>query len=60
MNNNEPYDLSHLAVNGNDIKKLVSGSKIGDTLEYLLEEVIKDPSLNEYDTLISMVRSDKN
>lgn len=56
MNSDEPYDISHLAVNGNDLKKFVSGTKIGDTLEHLLEEVIKNPDLNNYDTLISMVK----
>lgn len=56
MNNNEPYSLSQLAVNGNDLKKYVSANNIGDTLNYLLEIVIKDPEKNNKQTLIEIVK----
>ena len=56
MNNSEPYSLAQLAVNGNDIKKFVSASNIGDTLNYLLETVIKHPEKNNKETLIELVK----
>lgn len=55
-NTGEPCTLKQLAVNGNDLKKYVSGEKIGDTLAYLLEEVIKEPSLNNKKTLLSLIK----
>ncbi|MBR3869698.1 MAG: HD domain-containing protein [Clostridia bacterium] len=59
MNNNEPYSLSQLAVNGNDIKKYVSGSEIKDVLNYLLETVIHDPEKNNRQTLIELAKRRK-
>ena len=56
MNNNEPYCLSQLAVNGNDIKKYVSANNIGDALNYLLDIVIKKPEKNQKDILIEIIK----
>lgn len=48
----EPYTLSMLALNGKDLINFgIRGEKIGKTLEYLLEAVINDPSLNTKDKL---------
>lgn len=56
MNNNEPYCLSQLAVNGNDIKKYVSANNIGDALNYLLDIVTKKPEKNQKDILIEIIK----
>lgn len=59
MNNNEPYSLSQLAVNGNDIKKYVPANEIGDTLKSLLETVIENPEKNNKQTLLEIVKKSK-
>lgn len=59
MNNDEPYSLSQLAVNGNDIKKHVSGSEIKDVLNYLLETVIHYPEKNTKETLTELAKRNK-
>ena len=56
MNKNEPYSLQQLAVNGNDIKQYVSGIKIKDVLNYLLEVVIHEPEKNNKETLIEIAK----
>lgn len=56
-NSGEPCTLKQLAVNGDDIKKYVSGEKIGSTLNFLLEEVIKNPELNNKKDLLSLVKT---
>ncbi len=50
----QPYLVSHLAINGKDLIKLgfKTGRDIGDTLKFLLDEVVIDPSLNTRDYLI--------
>ncbi|MGN0907188.1 MAG: CCA tRNA nucleotidyltransferase [Bullifex sp.] len=50
--------LRDLAVNGNDLKneKIAEGRKLGQVLNYLLDEVIEDPSLNEREKLINLAR----
>ena len=59
MNNNEPYSLSQLAINGNDIKKYVSANEIGNTLNHLLELVIENPEKNNRETLLELVRKNR-
>ena len=55
MQNREPYLTAHLAVDGNDISNIVDDSKrIGDILKALLDGVIKEPHLNEKETLLQM------
>ena len=56
MNNNEPYSIKQLAVDGNDLKKLVPANDIGDTLNFLVETVIKHPENNEKEILIDIVK----
>ncbi len=51
---NEPYDIKHLAVNGNDIKEMGIGNgvEIGNILNRLLELVIIHPEKNKRDILM--------
>ncbi len=54
--NRECYRIKDLEVNGKIIKELgYSGAEIGEKLEYLLEEVIKNPKLNEEKKLINLL-----
>lgn len=59
LNNNEPYSLSQLAVNGNDIKKYVPANEIGNILNHLLEIVIESPEKNNRETLLELVKKNK-
>lgn len=54
--NNECTSLRELNVNGFDIKALgdVSGTTIGETLNKLLEKVLKQPELNTKDRLLEI------
>ncbi len=54
IDNKEPVRINDLCVNGDDLKKIgiTEGVKIGKTLNTLLASVIKDPSLNNRDTLL--------
>ncbi len=46
--NDEPYSLKMLCLNGNDLKEHgFNGKAIGDILEKALKMVIEDPSLND-------------
>lgn len=56
MNNNEPYSIKQLAVDGNDLKKFVPANDIGDTLNFLIETVIKHPENNEKEILLDIVK----
>lgn len=56
LNNDEPYSLKQLAVDGNDLKKIVPANEIGDTLNFLLETVIKYPEKNDRAILLELVR----
>ena len=47
-----------LKINGNDLIKLgLKGVKIGKTLDYLFQEVIQDPSLNDNTLLIEKAKA---
>ncbi len=50
----QPYTVSQLQINGRDLIKLGyrAGREIGDTLKFLLDEVLIDPKLNNRDYLI--------
>ena len=53
INNKECYTIKDLKVNGNDLKELgYKGNEIGNNLNYLLEEVIKNTNLNSKKLLI--------
>lgn len=53
----EPYLLNMLDIRGIDLIELgFRGKEIGEKLEYLLDEVIKDPTLNKKDKLIEKLK----
>lgn len=57
-NNNDPITIKDLAVNGRDMQQLgLTGVKIGETLNYLLDEVHKKPQLNTKVTLENMANT---
>ena len=56
IDNGEPYKISHLCLDGNDIIALgYTGAQVGEKLEYLLELVIKEPSFNTKEKLIELL-----
>ena len=56
LQNNEPYRLSQLAVNGEDLKKNgITGERIGTVLEILLDTVIKEPQKNKKEILLNLI-----
>ena len=61
IRNKEPYKISDLKINGDDIKALgFSGKEIGKILKYLLNIVIEDKEKNEKSELIELVGEYKN
>jgi tRNA nucleotidyltransferase (CCA-adding enzyme) len=52
-----PTAVSQLALNGNDLiaMGMKPGPEIGQTLESLVQRVLDDPTLNERETLLSLV-----
>ncbi|NPV00018.1 MAG: CCA tRNA nucleotidyltransferase [Brevinematales bacterium] len=53
----QPYLLSHLTVNGKDILNRIpqmQGKLIGSTLQYLLEQAIANPAVNNPDKLLEL------
>lgn len=57
VNNNEPYKISHLDVNGNDLKNLgITGKEIAVKLNELLDCVIDTPELNTKEYLIKLLK----
>ncbi len=52
-------DLSKLEINGKDLIALgyKPGKSLGSTLEYLLDQVLKDPSLNQKDILKEIAKN---
>ncbi len=56
LNTNEPYKISQLEICGKDITALgFEGKDIGKKLEFLLDKVIENPSLNNRQTLINLI-----
>ena len=56
--NNEPYCVSMLDISGNDLKELgFCGSKIGKVQSVLLEAVLKDPKINNKQSLIGLAKN---
>lgn len=57
---NECFSLKDLKINGGDLINLGfdKGKKIGETLSYLLELVIKNPELNEKEKLINIIKEE--
>lgn len=53
LSQNEPYLISHLEINGNDLKKLgINGSKVGKVLKKLQRKIIENPQYNNKPKLI--------
>ncbi|MGL4742320.1 MAG: CCA tRNA nucleotidyltransferase [Sarcina sp.] len=55
--NKEPLAIKDLAINGQDLIKELNispGKILGETLNYLLFEVLKNPSLNSKEALLSL------
>ena len=53
---NNPLSITDLEIKGGDILPLCKGdfSKVGKTLEFLLEQVLDNPELNKKDKLIEI------
>lgn len=54
-----PFSLSDLAIDGHEIMQMFNidpGKKVGDVLNYLMERVLDDPSLNTSDQLKTLAR----
>ncbi len=58
IENKEVYEKNQLAINGNDMIELgyKQGKVIGEILDYLLEQVLEKPELNEKLKLIEIVK----
>lgn len=57
IKNGEPYLISHLAVTGEDLADLgFRGREIGSQLEILRQTVIKDPTKNKKEILLSLTK----
>lgn len=55
--------VTDLKVNGEDIMRALNippGPKVGSALEWLLEKVLDDPSLNEKEKLLELIREYEN
>ena len=56
----EPYRLSDLEINGNDLIELgYSGKQIGNILNALLDMVMRDAVVNNYTILTNVAKSMK-
>ncbi len=52
----EPYKISHLDISGNDITALgINGKEIKEKLNFLLEQVVRNPSLNTKEKLLNLI-----
>ena len=59
-NNTSPCKISDLDVSGKDLTAIeIMGKDVGLTLEYLLDAVIDDPSLNKKEKLIELAQKRK-
>jgi len=59
LNNKEPLFIKDLLITGNDLISQfnIKGKVIGDILDYILDEVLKDESLNSKDKLLTLASS---
>ena len=58
LENSEPYLISHLKLCGKDLESLgFKGTKIGEILETLRKEVIKNPHINTREKLLGIVKN---
>ena len=55
----DAFDVKDLAINGNDVMvslELPPGPHIGNALDYLLQQVLEDPALNEKEKLLGILK----
>lgn len=58
VKNNEPYCLTMLNINGNELKEMgIEGEAIGNTLEKLLDTCLREPSYNTLENLIKLLKN---
>lgn len=58
LSNKEPYSISMLNINGDDLMDIgITGSDISNTLSFLLDAVIENPDLNNKETLIKLAKN---
>ncbi len=60
LNDRDCISMKDLAVCGNDLMaelKMKPGKELGDTLKKLFEKVLEDPSLNEKEKLLSLLKN---
>lgn len=58
LSNHQPISLKDLALNGNDLKELgLEGKNIGKTLNKMLNLVLRDPSRNNKNYLIEIIKA---
>ena len=57
INKNECYTLKNLAINGDDLSAhgIKKGTKMGEILERLLNEVMQNPSANTRENLLNLI-----
>lgn len=57
LEDNECLTIKDLNINGNDLKGIgiTEGKKIGESLKFLLDQVLENPELNDKDQLISLI-----
>ncbi len=61
IENNEPYKISQLDINGIDIMNCGYTDKaVGEILNYLLDKIIDNPRLNEKEKLLSILKNYRN
>ena len=57
----EPYKISHLDLDGNDLKEMgIKGEEIGERLEYLRRFVIEFPEANKKEKLLEKLNNNRN
>lgn len=59
ISDNDCISTKDMAIGGTVLLKegIESGKKMGDVINYLFERVLDEPSLNEYDTLLSIAKN---
>lgn len=58
---NEPYKISHLDIDGNDLMKIgITGEKAGETLENLRQFILEYPEANTKEKLLEKLNNNRN
>ena len=59
LENQEPFLISHLKIDGKQLQKLgFSGKEVGEKLEMLRKTVVENPKYNTYKKLISLIQGE--